>query len=175
MKRFFITVFILAGFIIIVHAPLAGAQGDAITVAIAVIEDFSEESYSVVKAIDRETSYNNASSMDREKTLAELETLNWVHKPGARRFMRIYSIVSSYFEGEIARIKSFISEARPQDGESLETIHRELDAIKNEKFRLLLASIKSETYERKPKGPVPVIDSSPFEHEPDDATGLWYR
>ncbi|MEK6531737.1 MAG: hypothetical protein AABZ23_04500 [Deltaproteobacteria bacterium] len=175
MNRFLITVSILTCSFVMAAVPRSFAQGDSITVAISVIEDFSTESYSVIGAIDGKAAYKAGLSENKEKTLAELKTLNWVFKPGLRRFMRIHSIVSSYFEGEILQIKSFISEARPDDDQGIKAAHEKLNAIRNEKFRLLLASIESETYERKLNRPVPLIDSSPFEHEPDDATGLWYR
>ncbi|GMR05011.1 MAG: hypothetical protein BMS9Abin23_0935 [Thermodesulfobacteriota bacterium] len=159
-------------------ATPAFAQGDSVTTALGIVEDFHSETIELVNGVEDSASVESFVKKcikERDRTLGELGSLRWIESPGERRFERVSRIVDSYMTGRIDSLKGLKKKLNGRDRKYMEKVITSLVLLKKKQLEELGGSLKAETYRKKELKPVPIIDRSPFEKGRPGEEGIWYR
>jgi len=162
---------------ILLVAGTVSAQMGSIKTAMFIVDSFLDESLYLTRGLKKDENYEKVTKeMRRRKdnTVTALRTLRWIESPGKERYGKIYRIVDTYLDAQIASINSL---KESHYARRIERIVRELKDEKKVKLRALEETRKYETYRGKRLKPVPIIDKSPFESGGKTGEGgeIWFR
>jgi hypothetical protein len=161
--------------LLLIPVHTAYAQIDSISKAVKVVTAFHAEAEVLVKGLPGAPagpSFHKESLESKEKTISEIKSLGWTVPPGEARFESVYSLVKRYMNEEIRSIKGL---AKKGPAEEVEHTLTRLRYFRNEKLAEVDETLPYETYEKKKREPVPVIDTSPYEKGPGREKGIWDR
>ena len=150
------------------------ALADSVSTAIRVVDDFYKETSQLLKGLLLEkdlSTFQDHSIREKEKTIAEIKRIRWTEDPGKRRAQHIMRIVDLYTREQIESVKGLV----PEDEERLRDVINRLSAKREEVLSELTESFKYEVPRKKKIRPVPSIDISPFEDQPEGGRGIWDR
>jgi len=170
ISRFFLL------FIFLTASPLY-AQTDSVTTALDIVEDFyavTEKQTGGLDGGEALQKFRKRALEEKEKTTGELRALKWSEKPGTRRFNQVHKIVDAYTGSQIEAVRGLKTDL-PAEETSIDEAVKKLTELKASGLKELSGTLETETYEKKGDKPVPIIDRSPFETEPDKDGGIWYR
>ncbi len=167
---------LLVALIILMASP-ALAQMGSVKSAMFLVDGFFDETLYLTRELKRDDALSKTlTEMRRRKddTITALKTLRWIETPGKERYDKIYSIVETYSDAQIASINKL---KESHDARGIELMVREMKALKNRKLKELKETLKYETYRGKTLRPVPIIDKSPFDSGGKTGTGgeIWFR
>jgi len=162
--------------LILIAAP-ALAQMGSIKSAMFLVDGFLDETIYLTRELKQDEALTKVmADMRRRKddTIAALQTLRWIESPGKERYNKIYSIVDSYSDAQIASINEL---KESHDARDIERMVRAMKALKLRKLKELKETLKYETYRGKSLRPVPIIDKSPFDSGGKTGNGgeIWFR
>lgn len=166
-------------FTVLAPASLALAQDNSITRAIVHVEEFHASMLNELKgsAPPVQMIPFRKEAVEKKKMVTEaLRALDWVDRPGERRKKAVYTLLDAHFTAEIESVIEL------KKGVSSTKKKRVADVItKLERSRVtVLAKIaqtpEGETRKEERRRPVPIIDSSPHDKNPEiEGGGIWER
>lgn len=156
---------------------LSRAQMGSIKTAMFIVDGFHDEALYLMRDLKRDESLQRVRKelgRRRDDTLAALKTLRWIESPSRQRYDKIYSIVRSYMDAQIATVNSL---KESHYARQIERMVRDLKDLREEKLRTLAETKKYETFRTRNPRPVPIIDKSPFESGGPAGEGgeIWFR
>ncbi len=162
---------------ILLIAQPAFAQMGSVKSAMFIVDGFFDESMYLMRDLERDDTLRSVTlEMRRRKddTITALRTMRWIESPSRERYDKIYSIVETYGDEQIASVNKLKD---THNARTIELMVRQLKDLKNQKLKALAGTKKYETYRGKPLRPVPIIDKSPFESGGKTGTGgeIWFR
>lgn len=159
--------------LLILSASTALAQSDSISEALKVVEEFHSEAKGLTTGL-ADSSFHKDSLESKEKTISEIKSIRLTATPGRKRFERVFSLVEKYMDQEISAVRGLDRTGARKNTKVKKAADR-LSNMKGKKLEELQKTLPYETYERKKREPVPLIDTSPYEEEPEKEKGIWYR
>lgn len=165
---------LILSLLFLIFSPLISyAQMDSISTSISIVEDFNDEALLLTEGV-ADKDFKEFLLKRKEETVAELKQINWAEAPSPKRFQRIKDIVNSYLEQISDSVKELSTSALGQETKIEEAVTI-LNSSKAAKLADLEATHKTEGVRKEPEKAVPLIDVSPFEGEPDEGEGIWFR
>jgi hypothetical protein len=153
----------------------ANAQTGSVSVALKAVNEFYTETDALTRGFEQGaiTAETQKKSIEYQDTaIKEIHAIDWVDRPGKRRFKKIHTVVETYLEKQLSLIrKLFVDMAKPDAGEAL----KKLAASKDARLKALEEASSLEVVEEKKEKPNPVIDRSPYETTPGTDKGIWER
>jgi len=162
--------------ILLIASPALALMG-SIKIAMFVVDSFYDETLYITRDLKRDESLTKTLSQMRKRkddTLTALRTMRWIESPGRDRYNKIYRIVETYSDDQIASLNKLKENHDPR---SIERMVREMKALKKRKLKEVKGTLKYETYQGKTLPPVPIVDKSPFDSGGKTGTGgeIWFR
>lgn len=162
---------LLFTFLLVLLVPAyALAQGDSVSAAINIVEDFHKEATILMGGLD---AADIAPEAQLEKVKRELENIRRTESPGKKRFDKVYEITDGYTEGIIQAVAG-LSEKRP----GMKEAEQRLKDLKSGRMAALSETLRFESPKKNIIKPVPSIDGSPHENSPSGPAGppgIWFR
>lgn len=158
-------------------APSAFAETGSVPAALQAVEGFYAGITAETKDLGESAAvkdFRKRALEEKDRVHAQIRSIDWAETPGKKRFEKIYKFFDSYTVSQIASVKGLAMKL-PGDKARIEEAIKRLTELKAGKIKELNEASKNEVTEEKKIKPVPVIDRSPFEKEPDSDKGIWYR
>lgn len=167
----------MAFLFILLLPALASAQGDSITKALHIVEEF----YSVSDSRLREAlkpgppeAFQKEALAEKDEAAKRIRALGWLDKPGERRYNQAFSLVDGYTSRRLDSIEELAAGLGPKEGKKVEGIIKELELLRTERMMEFQESLNVETYKAPARRPGPMMEA-PFEQEPNKEPGIWYK
>ncbi|TAN63010.1 hypothetical protein EPN18_03515 [bacterium] len=153
------------------------AQTGSVSVALKAVNEFYTETDALTRgfeqgAITAEAQKKSAEYQDT--AIKEIHAIDWIDRPGKRRFKKIHTVVETYLEKQLSLIRKLFVDITKPDAGAGETL-KKLVASKDAKLKALEEASSLEVVEEKKEKPNPVIDRSPYETTPGTDKGIWER
>ncbi|HBG46027.1 MAG TPA: hypothetical protein DDW94_03465 [Deltaproteobacteria bacterium] len=150
------------------------AQGDAVTTAINIVENFNKEATILMNS----SGFTGPSQAAVQKAAAVLKEIRITEPPGPKRHASVFEAVSSYTGNVLESIEVLKNKTAGRKKDLLADKIKRLEKLRTDDLARLSAALYAEApMEKKPKE-VPSIDLSPFDEEPaqpDGPPGILYR
>lgn len=179
LPRTLITLLLLLLFTMLTPATSAHAQDNSITRAIEHVEEFHASMLSELKGSlpSVQMIYFSKEAVERKKKATEnLRTLDWVDRPGERRKKAVYTLLDDFITGEIETV---IELKLSLDTAKKKRVAHVITGLERSRIKVLAKIAgRPDTEARKEerRRPVPIIDSSPHDKNPEiEGGGIWER
>ena len=177
--KYIIKMVIVALIAALLPASILFAQDNSITRALELVEEFHTSLHKELKGSAPPVlllTLKKSSLEHREKVTTELTALNWVDRPGMRRNKAVYALVDDYISTEIGSISKMKKELGSTDRARVEKVIERLHGLHKEAMKKIASMHSTEIYKDEKRKPVPIIDSSPHEKNPEgEGGGIWER
>jgi len=152
----------------------AFAQGDAVSGAINIVENFQKEA----NILMRSSGLFEVPDFMRNMAVKDLEQIKLTNPPGARRSERVFGIVSSFTMDVVSAVESRGGMLAGPERERHADAIRRLRDLRSYELERLRDKLTSEIPpDREPEG-IPSMDISPYDEErqlPDGPPGILFR
>lgn len=152
----------------------ARAQGDAVSSAINIVENFQKEA----NILMRSSGLFEVPDFPRNMAIRDLEDIRRTEPPGVRRSERVYSIVNSFTQDVIGQAESRgMALMGPERARHADSIRRLRD-LRSESLDRLRERLSAEMPQKTEPEGVPSMDISPYDEErqlPDGPPGILFR
>jgi len=150
------------------------AQGDAVSSAISIVENFQKEA----NILMRSAGITEAPDFMGRMALRDLEQIRLTEPPGVRRSERVYGIVNSFTTDVIGTVESRGMMLSGPERERHSDAMKRLRELRSEVLERLRDRLSSDIpRDSEPEG-VPSMDISPYDEErqlPDGPPGILFR
>lgn len=169
-KFIFILFFILS--------PKTAFAEDSVSTSLRIVKDFHAASMSMLADFGKDEGLKADFTLKKAEAEARLEKLKVTEPPGKRRFDEVYSITEAFTESLLASLKDIKQDMAREDKAGFEDALKGLEGVREENLEELRVALKAESPEEEKREPVPVIDQSPYEKNPESPegpSGIWFR
>ena len=159
-------------------AGRAVAVNDSVSTALDIVNDFYAEAVSLVDTVDEAKFTFKATALEKKgKTLSDLRSIGMTKRPSRTRYEQVRETAEGYMAGVISDIEALKNGPGAKQSIRIDDIAAQLTALMDFKLKALEEALQIESYERKSPKPVPLIDRerTPFDHQPDEPPGIWFR
>lgn len=167
--------FCILAIVAVILPVSASAQTGSVSVALKAVNEFYTETDALTRGFEQgaiTVEAQKKSAEYQDSAIKEIHAIDWIDRPGKRRFKKIHTVVDAYLEKQFGLItKLFVDMPKPDAGEAL----KKLVASKDAKLKALEEASALEVVEEKKEKPNPVIDRSPYETTPGTDKGIWER
>ncbi len=166
-------------FAALLPASLLFAQDNSIIRALELVEEFHADMHKELKGSAPPVlllTLKKSSLEHRDKVTSELQSLSWVDRPGPRRHKAVYVLVDDFISTEIDSVSKMKKELHSKDRKKMELTIQRLERTHKEALKKIKGARLTEASKEKRRKPVPIIDSSPYENNPEGkGGGIWER
>lgn len=151
------------------------AQGDAVSTALDIVENFHKEANILMGA----AGLSEVPPAEKERAVSELREIRVTEVPGRMRLERVHGVVDTYTSSVLGMVESRLGEAQgAKKGHMRDGLKRLADLRLDETIRLMRTiDIEEPSPEVRPDLPFTFDPTPPYERPspPDGPPGILYR